>query len=229
VYQEEAPPPPPPPIEYVAPPAMTHAPKFSLYAGGSLRILGFGGYFFDNENGQPETTGNFVRNGLGAELDVGARLGHRYIPFLLFEHGFLGQGHRFEGTGTTSSSDLLGLGFRYVAGDVDTVGFLTEISVGWRTITEHNGSETYKMSAPEIFRLGLGAEIRLSTLFVLSPMAQISSGEMNDTDGNITYGTAGSKDGLTHPTYNSGQNIIATHGYLLVSIGCGAHFDFFGK
>ena len=214
----------PPPVEYVEPPVPTHAPKFSLYAGLNLSIVGFGNYFYDNE-----TTGNFVTTGPAVEADVGARLGKRYIPYLFIEHGFLGKGHRFEGTDATAASDLMGIGFRYMAGDVDSAAFLTEISIGLRTITVKNNGETYKMRAFETFRLGLGAEIRIATLFAISPTARLSGGSMNDTEGDVTFGAEGSKDGQTHPAFRSGNNIDLPRGYLVVGIGCGGHFDIFGK
>jgi hypothetical protein len=217
----------PPEIEPPAEP--THAPKFSLWAGGSLGALGYGGYFYDNEQGKKESTGNFIGNGLGVELDVGARLGKRYIPYVFIEHGFMAQGHRFAGSSATSASDMYGLGFRYTAGDVDSAGFLTELSVGIRTVTVSNAGQTYKMSAFEYFRLGLGAEIRISTLFVISPMAHLSGGAMDDTSGTVAYSADGSKDGLTQPTYRNNDGVLTQRGYLIVGIGCGAHFDIFGK
>jgi hypothetical protein len=207
----------------------THAPKFSLWLGGSLRALGYGGNFYDNEQGKKETTGNFLGNGLGLELDVGARLGKRYMPFLFVEHGFMGAGHRFAGSDAKSSSDLYGVGFRYTAGDVDSAGFLTELAIGVRTVTVTGGGQTYKMSALEIFRLGLGAEIRISTLFVLSPMAHLSAGVMDSTSGTVAYSADGSKDGIKEPTFRNGDSVNAERGYVVLGIGCGAHFDVFGK
>ncbi len=237
-YQQQpsaAVPPPPPRVDYTEPPEPTHAPKFSLWAGGRLGFLGFGGNFYTNSAGPGgsgatgETTGNFVKNGLSTGLDVGARLGKRYVPYLFIEHGFMGQGHRFEGSDATSSTDLLGVGFRYTAGDVDSAGFLTDISIGMRSVTVKGGTETYKMQSLEFFRLGLGAEIRISTLFVISPMATISSGTMNDTSGSATYSAAGSGDGEQHPTYQNGKQIDNQRAYVIVGIHCGAHFDIFGK
>jgi hypothetical protein len=233
-YYQQQQAPPPPPFEYQEPPVPTHAPKFSLWVGGRLGFLGFGGNFYDNNGsaGVPpagETTGNFLRNGLSLGFDVGARLGKRYLPYVFLEHGFMGQGHRFEGSNATAASDLLGIGFRYTAGDVDSAGFLTDISIGIRTVTIKNGGDTYKMQSLEIFRLGLGAEIRISTLFVLSPMATLSGGAMSDTDGHVTFSTEGSKDAITSPTYQDGKQIAAQRGYIVVGIHCGAHFDVFGK
>ena len=206
-----------------------HAPKFSLWAGGRLGFLGFGGSFYENEFGQGETTGNFLKNGLSLGIDVGARLGKRYLPYVFLEHGFMGQGHRFEGSDATASTDLLGIGFRYTAGDVDSAGFLTDLSIGMRSVTIHNGSDTFKMSSLEIFRLGLGAEIRISTLFVISPMATLSGGAMSDTSGTTSFSTAGSGDGITHPTYQGGKQVDNQRGYIVLGIHCGAHFDIFGK
>ena len=206
-----------------------------MWTGGRLGILGFGQLFYANDRaGQPggeETTGNFVGPGAGLELDIGARLSHRYTPFLLFEHGFMGQGHRFAGTDARSSSDLLGLGFRLLAGDVNSVAFASELSVAQRVITVRNGGETYKMKGLELFRLGLGAEIRLSKLFTLTPMASIGGGTLTETEGNITYGAEGSKDGLRQPTFKNGENIEGTHqrSYVVLGLGCGAYFDVFGK
>ncbi|WP_394835039.1 hypothetical protein LVJ94_51930 [Pendulispora rubella] len=234
-------PPPPPMIEYEPAPEPVHAPNYSLYTGASLRALGFGGYFYTNELGREETTGNFLGPGAAVEVDVGARLGRHYIPFLFWEHGFMRQGHRFDGTDATSSSDLVGLGFRYAAGNVDRASFLSELSIGLRTVTVKNGNETFKMSTWELFRLGLGAEIRFSKLFTISPMAHISSGAMNDSDGSVTFSANGSRDYAAaaasnsnirppfHPTFVDGQNIQSGRSYVVVGIGCGAHFDIFGK
>jgi hypothetical protein len=229
---------PPPPRMYYEPPPPpeppTHAPKFSLWTGVRLGYLGFGGGFYgvtvptDNVNTHTETTGSLVTNGPTFQADVGVRLAKRYVPFVFWEHSFLRPGHRFEGNPNASAySELYGIGFRYTAGDVDSAGFLTEISIGERTVAVSDGSSTYKMQALEFFKLGLGAEIRLSTLFVLSPLASISTGSMTDTQGDVTYSNAG--DGNKHPPFVNGNTIDDSRGYVMVSITCGAHFDVFGK
>jgi hypothetical protein len=131
--------------------------------------------------------------------------------------------------GARAVGELVFLGFRYTAGDVDSAGFLTELSVGIRTVTVSNAGQTYKMSAFEYFRLGMGAEIRISTLFVISPMAHLSGGAMDDTSGTIAFSADGSKDGIKEPTYRNNDGVLTQRGYLIVGIGCGAHFDIFGK
>jgi hypothetical protein len=226
------PPPPPPPVVYVEPPSETHAPKYSFWVGARGGFLAYGGHFFDYSpdgvNLQGETTGNFVSNGVAIELDAGARLARRYVIYFGAELGGVKPGHRFDGTNASASTTFLGGGFRYTGGDVDEVGFVSDLSIGIRTVQVTNGSQTYKMSGLEFFRLGLGAEIRISTPFVLSPMLTVAAGEMSDTDGTVAY-APGQLDGLTAPAYNSGQGIVDQSTYVVLVLGVGAHFDLFGK
>jgi hypothetical protein len=243
-YQQQQYPPPPQPYYYSsappqhrAPPeaeseSVTHAPKYSLWTGARISYVGFGFSFYDNERGQPETTGNFLGNGVAPQIDIGARIAYRYIPYFYWEHGFMGQGHRFAGTNAKSTTDFYGIGFRYVSGDVDSVAFLTDLSIGKRVITVSNGNQSYEMSGIEFFRLGLGAEIRAATLFSITPLFSVSSGALNDSEGDIAYGCAANAcgDGLTHPTYSNDKKIINTsRAYVVLSLGVGIHFDVFGK
>ncbi|MGH7286197.1 MAG: hypothetical protein ACRELY_32155 [Polyangiaceae bacterium] len=206
-----------------------HAPKFSLYTGLNIGVIGYGGSFFYNQAAARETTGNFVGSGLSFEIDVGARLGKRYVPYAMWEHAFLAPGHRFENTDTKASSDFIGLGFRLIAGDVDNVGFLSDLGIGFRTVTLANDSQTFKMTALEIARLGLGAEIRFSKLFTLSPLARISVGQMSDSQSGINYG-GGQGDAQTGTSFQANQQIGDNPvNYVTVGLGCGGYFDFFGK
>lgn len=222
---------PPPPYAFVPaeePPPET--PKYALWTGARLGLLAFGSDFYENENQHPEVTGNFIRNGLGVEVDVGARLARRYIPYVGVELGLHKAGHRFEGTNASAYSTFFGIGFRSIWVDLepDTAGLLTDLSFGIRTVGVTNGGESYKMTALELFRLGIGAEIRLSRVFTISPMLTLSGGAMNHTSGSISY-APGQLDGLSHPTYQNGAAIDQQRGYLVVNLGCGAHFDLFGK
>lgn len=244
IQQPPAPPPasppvyygaqPSPPVKYVLAPPLDedHAPKYSLWAGARLSFVAFGFSFYENENGETETTGNYIKNGVAPQIDVGARISYRYVPYLFWEHGFMGQGHRFEGTDARGTTDFYGIGFRYVSGDVDSVAFLTDLSIGKRVITISNGSQTYEMSGLEFFRLGLGAEIRVKTLFTLSPLFSISSGALNDSEGDINFGCVSKGpclDGLSHPTYTNGKVLDSSRAYVVLSLGMGIHFDIFGK
>lgn len=240
IAPEQSPPPPivvmnPPPNQYQpanpgaadeSPPK--HAPKFSLYTGLNLGVIGYGGSFFTSSNGQPETTKNDVGAGLSFELLVGARLGKRYIPYISWEHGFLAAGRRFDGTSTRASSDYIGIGFRLLSWDVDSVSFLSDLGIGFRSVTLQNDNENFKMTSLEIGRLGLGAEIRLSTLFTLSPVARLSFGQMTDSTGGISYGP-GQGDGQTGVSFAGGQVNYSPREYVVLGLGCGGQFDFFGK
>lgn len=243
-YGQQPPPPaqpyysaqPPPPPQYPPPPPEpeTHAPKYSLWAGARLSYVGFGFSFYENERGNPETTGNYLGNGVAPQIDVGARISYRYIPYVFWEHGFMGKGHRFEGAGpgqdATTSTNFYGIGFRYVSGDVDSVAFLTDLSIGQRSVRVSNGTQTYTMSGIEFFRLGLGAEIRVATLFALTPLFSISSGSLNDSEGNIAFKCAPScTDGTNGPLWKNGQVIDSSRAYVVLSLGLGIHFDIFGK
>jgi hypothetical protein len=205
-----------------------HAPKFSLYAGANLGVIGYGGSFFTAGNAGGETSGNLVKSGLSFEIDAGARLGYHYIPYLLWEHAFLGAGRRFDGTSTHASSDFIGIGFRLLSFDVDNVAFLSDIAVGFRSVTLANDTDTFKMSSIEIGRLGLGAEIRLSTLFTLSPIARVSFGQMTSSSGSIGY-ASGQGDGQTGVSFQGGQINSYPTQYFVFGLGCGGQFDFFGK
>jgi hypothetical protein len=226
----------PPPIVYYGPPpppSRVHAPRNSLWIGGRLALFGFGGSFFANNAAfsQEETTGNFVKSGPELAIDVGARLARRYIPYVTLEIAGLPAGHRFAGDSNVhASSGFFGVGFRYIGGDVNTVGFLTDLSFGARSVDISNDAtgENYRMTAFEIFRLGLGAEIRVRTHLTIEPIFSIGGGSMSGTSGSITYSTQGMGDGQTHPTYEHGQTIGTQTSYYTVSLGVGVHFDLFG-
>lgn len=227
--QPQQPRPAPPPVDYVEPEAPTHAPKFSLWVGPRLSYMGFGFSWYRNPDGKSETTGNLVGNGIAPEIDVGARISHRYIPYLFIEHGFMAAGHRFDGDSEASAStDFYGIGFRFLSGDADSVSFCSDIAIGQRVVTVRNGSGTYSMKGLEIFRLGLGAEIRLATLFTIEPMLGISGGSLNDSSGSITF-APNQGDNSTRPPYQSGDTIDQSRPYVMLSLGVGVHFDIFGK
>jgi hypothetical protein len=228
-YGQPPPRPAPPPVPYEPPEPPTHAPKFSLWVGPRLSYMGFGFNFFVNRSGRSETTGNFVGNGFAPQIDLGARISHRYVPYVFYEHAFLPAGNRFTGDSASASANFYGIGFRMVSGDVHSVGFLTDLSIGRRVVSVTNNGQTYTMSGLEIFKLGLGAEIRLATLFAISPLFSISGGSMNDTEGTVRFSPEGSRDGITEPAFRNGEVIENTRAYVMLSLGVGLHFDVFGK
>jgi hypothetical protein len=226
-------PPPPPPIVYVPVERPPHAPRYSFWTGGRVGLLGYGGglYINDPYKGTTETTGNFVRPGLALELDAGARIYKRYIPYVGLELGLVGAGHRFEGGPTThANTAFFGLGFRYLAGDVDTVAFAADVSFGLRRFQVSNDSGTWSATGVEYVRLGLGAEVRVNDRFTASPMLTISGGSLTDTSGSISF-APGQGDGQTGPLYTGDSGIpgFARTSYLAIVLGCGGHLDLFGQ
>ncbi len=206
-----------------------HAPEYSLWVGGSLGFLAYNGGLFINNQSGTETTGNFVRSGAALEADIGARVARRYIPYLMIEQGIMGAGHRFTGTSTSASTQFLGVGFRYLAGDVDTVSFASDVSVGIRKFQVSNSTGTWSTSALEIFRLGFGVDVRLSTWLTITPMVTITGGTPTDTSGNITF-APNQPDLETHPDFTGDSGIPATnqYSYYAIVVGCGVHLDLFG-
>lgn len=199
----------------------THAPEWALWTGARVGAIGFGNAFYGGP--RADTTGNWVQTGLSIEADVGARLGARHVPYVFYEQSFYIPGRRLDGTGAVIMSRFFGLGFRYTAFDPDTIGFVADVSIGLRTISAYQNGHTFEMSGFETFRLGLGLEIRLSTLLVISPLAYVSGGVLTETNGTVTF-----KDG-TMPPFQNGQGITDQRGYLVFGLGVGAHFDLFGK
>ncbi len=236
------PPPPPPPGAALAPPRpypqgpnaaeRTHAPAYALWLGGSAGFLAYSGGLYINDPISPsgvETTGNFVRPGSALEADIGARLARRYIPYFTVELGLVGAGRRFDGTPTSASTSFVGVGFRYMAGDVDSVSFVSDISFGWRKFQVSNPSGTWSASGFELFRLGVGADIRLSTRATVSPMITLSGGTLTDTSGNIQF-APNQADGQTQPLFAGGPIPSAyQQTYFAIVFGCGVHVDLFGE
>ena len=127
-----------------------------------------------------------------------------------------------------AGTSFLGLGFRYVAGDVDTVAFVADLSLGRRTFSVASDGSTWTMSGFELPRLGLGAEIRINRRFIVSPMLTLSGGTMTDTSGSVTFAPH-QGDGQTMPPFTGGGGIpsVAQASYYAVFLGAGMHVDLF--
>jgi hypothetical protein len=207
----------------------THAPLYAFWVGARLGVLGYGGGLYAIDANSVETVGNFVQPGAALEGDAGARISARYIPYVALELGFVGAGHRFAHTSTSVGTTFEGVGFRYLAGDLNTASFATDVSLGFRQFQASNGGGTWSANGLELFRLGLGAEVRVSTLFTFSPMLTVSAGSLSDTRGHVSF-APNQGDKLTGPLFQNGQQIAgAQTTYYTLVLGCGAHFDLFGK
>jgi len=209
------------------------APRYSLWLGGRLGLLLYGGSVYFNPITQnDEKTGAFVTNGLALEADVGARIAKRYIPYLGLELGLVGPGSRFQGGSNSASAgtSFLGIGFRFLAGNVNSVSFASDLSFGFRKFQVSYEGNTWTASAFEFLRLGLGADIRFTDYFTISPMITLSGGSLTDTSGSVNF-APNQADGQTgtYSGVNNGQipSNLQTNYYSIV-LGCGAHFDLFG-
>ena len=145
--------------------------------------------------------------------------------------GSSGAGHRFDETSTGAGTSFVGVGLRLLAGDVDNVSFASELSFGFRKLQVSNDTGTWSATAFEFLRLGLGAEIRLTSHFTLSPMLTVSGGTFTNTSGSIGFGPnqgdgqTGTPDYVNHGQITSGNQA----NYASFVLGCGAHFDLFGR
>jgi hypothetical protein len=216
-------PPPPPPV---------HAPSYAMWLGARLGVLAYGGglYVNSNKTGDIETTGNFVSTGPALEIDAGARLGKRYIPYVGLELGLMEAGHRFDGVGAGANTIFAGAGFRYIAGDPDNVAFLGDVSFGVRRLQVASDGSSWSTTAIEIFRLGLGIEVRLSSTLTVSPAITLSGGTFTNTNGNVRFGP-NQGDLQTSPPFVNGASIPQADqtSYYAVVVGCGMHFDLFAR
>jgi len=208
----------------------THAPRFALWTGVRIGFQTFGNSFFRNEAGESEVTGNYIKPGLGTQLDVGVRLEKRYIPYVMYDRYWsFGSGRRFSGQDASAYAQFFGIGFRYLFGNPDFIAGFTDLSFGQRSVHVSAGGQSYSMRTFEYFRLALGAEVRLHTKLTISPQASLSSGVMNDTSGNVTYSPERRGDGALGPRYQDGKSIDEATSYIVFGLGVGAHFDLFGK
>jgi hypothetical protein len=223
----------PPPQTYAPPEPPeppTHCPKFSLWVGPRLGFMFYGLDFFQRPNDQSEGTGALTGNGLTTELNVGARISYHYIPYFFYEHGFMGDGRRLEGTNATTTSKFYGVGLRHVSGDVDSVAFASEAAFGlrelWISRDDVSPATTFKMNSLALANIGLGAEIRIQTLFSISPMLRLSAGSMSKTEGNVPFRTDQPGEPADAATaYSRAQSSL----YVAISLAVGIHFDVFGK
>jgi hypothetical protein len=204
-----------------------HAPKYSLWLGGRLGLLLYGGGMYLNPGGDEEKTSSFVTNGLAVEADVGARISRRYIPYLALELGLVGPGSRFQGASATAGTSFVGIGFRFLAGDVSSVSFASDLSFGFRKFEVTNANQTWTASSFEFLRLGLGADIRFTSYFTISPMVTLSGGTLSDTSGSVPFAGNQSDQAPGTPDYVNHGQIPGQYqtNYFSITIGCGAHFD----
>lgn len=227
--------PPPPGFQPVweppPPPKPRHrAPKTALWLGGRVGyFLPFGNLWLREATDSAGRLyydevkwSDYASSGPMFELDVGARFSRHYNVFLLWERASLGTGSEApdaNGGQKSGETDYYAVGLRF-SSDADKVGFLTEIDLGYRRFRAQweDGTELQLTEAPLEFRIGLGADIRVTEFFSLSPMVTLGAGAFGSAEWVAPDGT---KTDATLP-----GDETAGHGWLTLQLG--GHFDVFG-
>jgi hypothetical protein len=95
---------------------------------------------------------------------------------------------------------------------------LAEVALGFRrmSVKWEDGTELRLSNAPFEFRLGLGADLRLTEVLALSPMFTVGTGVFGDAEWSYPDGSRASGMG--------GSDLHAAHGWLALELG--GHLDF---
>jgi hypothetical protein len=220
----------PPPPEFVIeppPPTTPHflAPRTAFWFGARVSWFApFGSAwtdgFYDGTGlyYRRRALGDYASSGPALELDVGARLSRHYNVFAIWEHAFLGTGsldqHSFGGQ-KWGNSNFWGAGLRFST-NPNHAGFLMEVAVGYRDFHAYwsDGTELALTGSLDA-RIGVGADIRVTRFFSLSPMITLGGGSFNSGhwSGPVQSGTA----------FTSQYDGSADYG--TVSLQIGGHFD----
>jgi hypothetical protein len=213
------PPPPAPPLH--------RAPYTSLWLGARVGALfPFGNAYAtgrDYYSEYGEKWDGLATGGPLVEADVGVRFARAFILYGFWEHAWMGKGSDPSwrtpdpgsnfGDQTSATTDFTGLGFRW-SSRPSHVGFLIDLGLGYRWFRERWSSGA-KMDLEGFgeFRLGLGADVRMSRLFSLTPLLSISTGSFADRQ--VTIPGEGKRDIV--------GSYSGSHGTLTLSVG--GNFD----
>lgn len=216
-------PPPPPQPRHVA-------PKTSLWAGIRLGWFAPFGYLYAQSVEVAPGIYDYYRvswrdyagPGPLIELDLGVRLSRAYNVFALWEHGELAAGAASpevfgnHGEQERGRTDFFGIGVR-ASSDANSLGFLSEVALGYRRAQSswEDGTELELSSGILEARLGIGADIRISQFFSLSPLLTFGFGTFSEV--NLIDSDGRKQDQIAR------QDEYDGHGWLTVQLG--AHFD----
>jgi hypothetical protein len=219
-YVYELPPPAPP---------MHRSPYASLFVGARAGALFPFGHAYatgrDYYSEYGEDWAGLATGGPLLELDVGVRFARHFTLYGFWEHAWMGKGSdpswRAPAPGSnfgnqqSATTDYPGLGFRW-SSRPSSVGFLIDLGLGYRWFHE-SWSSGAKMDFEGFgeFRLGLGADIRVTRLFSLTPLMSVSTGSFSDRQ--VTIPGEGKRD--------IANTFSGSHGTLTLSVG--GNFDLF--
>jgi hypothetical protein len=167
---------------------------------------------------------DYSTSGPMLELNAGARLSRYYTVFALWERAWLGGGKgdpqstTLLGKSDKGDTDFWGLGIR-ASTNPDELGFVTELAIGYRRARAKfdNGDEIQFTNSPFETRLGLGAELRLSRQFSISPMATIG------------FGQFGTIESVSHGDIRDEARYAQADAHAWATFTVGGHFDLFGS
>ena len=188
----EPPPPGTPLYEPPPPPVPRHlSPRTSLWLGARLGwFVPFGSAY---ARGAVDAYGNliltgvpwkdYVSSGPAFELDAGMRLGRYYQVFGLWQRAELsssGITKNLNGGQHGGDSDFFALALRATS-DADRIGLVTEVAVGYRQARASwaDGTELRMTGGVLEGRLGIGADVRVSPTFTVSPLLELGVGSFD--------------------------------------------------
>ncbi len=191
-YYNAPPPPPPPPPRPAFNPAFQLGAKFgSLAPSGSLSDSG------DSTFGSDVPMSNFAKAGWAFEGNLGIHFSPAWTFYGFWEYGALGRGSANANAADSSSLNTIGLGLNATTSPRGPVGFLADISLGYRwfnfsqTTTTFNPatlestSTTGRVIAEGIvpLRIALGMTITLNEKARLDLAGQLSVGSFSRAKG----------------------------------------------
>jgi hypothetical protein len=206
---------------------MHRAPYNALWLGARVGALfPFGNAYATGRDAYyeyGEDWGGLATGGPAVEADVGVRFGRAFILYGFWEHAWMGKGSDPSwrapdpgsnfGDQTSATTDYPGLGFRW-SSRPSSVGFLIDLGLGYRWFRERWASGAkMDLSGFGEFRLGLGADVRVTRLFSLTPLLTISTGSFVDRQ--VTIPGEGKRD--------IAGSYSGSHGTLTLSVG--GNFD----
>jgi hypothetical protein len=206
---------------------MHRSPYNALFVGARLGALFPYGNAYDTDPDfdEGQKWDWFATGGPLIEGDVGARFARHFIIYGFWEHAIMGTGSEPRlreplpngfGDQSSASTDFTGLGFRW-SSRPNTVGLLIDLGLGYRWFHEKwDSGAKMDLAGFGEFRLGIGADVRVTHLFSLTPLFSISSGSFHDR----TLSVPGEGKGDIAGSHSG------SHGTITLSVG--GNFDLFG-
>jgi hypothetical protein len=210
---------PPPVPQHVAPRASFWAgirPTVLLPLGSMWTDREPDGYYCCRQNPRPFS--EFAAPGPGIGVDVGARFARNYHAFAFGEYSFLGAGPlegEFGGQESVRTS-IFGVGVRFST-HPDSIGFLIEMSVGYRNFEAQWKDGTTLRANDDLFstRLGIGGVWQVNKNTSVEIMMLVGGGAFTDVEW----------------TFPNGDNSSALSGYddrgqyIPLGFQAGIHWD----